>query len=102
MLRTVCFIAIFLLSSGVASSADSMAAKSANGQMLGNTCAGCHGTYGKSVGSAPSLIGIPVPLFVEAMQAFKSGERGASVMDRIARGYSDDDFQKMAEFFAEQ
>lgn len=70
-----------------------------SGATLSYTCAGCHGTNGRSVGAAPPIAGIPRPLFVRAMIEFKSGERPASVMDRIAKGYQDEDFEVMAEFF---
>jgi sulfide dehydrogenase cytochrome subunit len=36
------------------------------------------------------------------MRAFKSGERPSTIMGRIAKGYDDEDFDKMGEFFAAQ
>lgn len=91
-----------LMTTTTAFAADPNPTERPSGAMLSNTCAGCHGTNGASVGAAPPLTGIPVPLFVKAMQQFKSGERGATIMDRIARGYADEDFVAMAEYFAQQ
>ena len=71
-----------------------------SGAMLGNTCAGCHGTDGVSKGSAASIKGLPIDHFVKTMQDFKSGKRPATIMDRIAKGYSDEEFRAMAEYFA--
>lgn len=70
--------------------------------MLSQTCAACHGTNGSSVGVTPTIAGADPEYFIETMNAFKSGERKATVMDRVAKGYSDDEIKKMAEFFAKQ
>jgi len=36
------------------------------------------------------------------MQAFRRGDRAATVMDRIARGFSDDEVEAMAVWFEMQ
>lgn len=72
-------------------------------EMLSNACAGCHGTKGASAGpSMPSLAGQNKVAFVEAMKQFKSGERPSTVMGRLAKGYTDADFDLMADYFAKQ
>jgi sulfide dehydrogenase cytochrome subunit len=69
--------------------------------MLGNTCAGCHGTDGASAGPAtPNIAGLSEIYFIDTMQAFKSGDRASTVMGRIAKGYSDEEIKLMAGFFA--
>ncbi len=74
-----------------------------SGQMLGNTCAGCHGTNGASTGNAiPSIAGLSETYMIETMNAYKSDERSSSIMGRIAKGYTEEDFENMAGFFAEQ
>ncbi len=71
--------------------------------MISNACAGCHGTNGASAGpSMPSLASQSKTAIVEAMKKFKSGERPATVMGRLAKGYSDADFAAMGEFFSKQ
>lgn len=71
--------------------------------MLSNACAGCHGTHGASVGpSMPALAGQSKVAIVESMKGFKSGERPATVMGRLAKAYSDADFEAMGEFFSKQ
>ena len=70
---------------------------------LSNACAGCHGTNGASAGpSMPALAGQSKISIVESMKGFKSGERPATVMGRLAKGYSDADFEAMGEFFSKQ
>jgi len=74
-----------------------------SGELLAFQCAGCHGFNGHSVGPAtPSLAGFPKEYFVETMMAYKEGERYATIMDRVARGYTREQFEAMADFFAEQ
>ena len=71
--------------------------------MLSNACAGCHGTHGGSAGlSMPSLAGQSKEAVVDAMKKFKSGERPATVMGRLAKGYDDADFAAMGDFFSKQ
>jgi sulfide dehydrogenase cytochrome subunit len=71
--------------------------------MLGNSCAGCHGTNGVSYGpAAPTIAGFSAEYTIEAMKEYKSDERASTIMGRIARGYSDDEIKAMAEFFAKQ
>lgn len=68
--------------------------------MLVNTCAGCHGPEGSSVGPAtPTIAGMAEDSFVESMLAFKSDERPSTIMGRIARGYTDDEINQMAGYF---
>ncbi len=71
--------------------------------MLSNACAGCHGTNGGSAGpSMPSLAGQSKEAIVDAMKKFKSGTRPATVMGRLAKGYSDAEFDAMGDFFSKQ
>lgn len=73
------------------------------GSMLANTCAGCHGPNGVSAGPAsPSLAGMSPDYFTESMQNYKSDIRPATIMNRIAKGYSDEDIAAMAEYFSKQ
>lgn len=73
------------------------------GMLLGQTCAGCHGTGGISQGPAtPSLAGIDSEYFIDAMREFREGRRAATIMDRIAKGYTPEQVQAMAGYFAAQ
>ena len=71
--------------------------------MLSNNCMGCHGTDGSSVGPAsPTIAGLSVEYFIESMVAFKNGDRPSTIMDRIAKGHTDEEIEAMAKFFAEK
>ncbi|MCG7935528.1 MAG: cytochrome c4 [Candidatus Thiodiazotropha taylori] len=79
------------------------AAAAPTGQALAFTCAGCHGTDGSSVGpSSPSIAGMDPEVFIDAMQGYKFDERNSTIMNRIAKGYNDEQIKSMAWFFAKQ
>ena len=72
-------------------------------EMFAYTCAGCHGTDGSSVGpSSPHIAGINKEYFIESMQDYKLDKRNPTIMNRIAKAYSDEQIAGMADFFAKQ
>ncbi len=73
-----------------------------SGVMLADTCAGCHGTDGSSVGPAtPTIAGISEEYFKESMVGYKNAERPSTIMSRIAKGYSDEEIALMAKHFSQ-
>jgi sulfide dehydrogenase cytochrome subunit len=73
------------------------------GQALAFTCAGCHGTDGSSVGpSSPSIARMDPEVFIDAMEAYQHDERNSTIMNRIAKGYNEEQIKAMAWFFAKQ
>lgn len=84
------------------SSAPVHAAVDNHSRNLAASCAACHGTDGHSVAGTPVLAGMDKKLFVSQMKDFKSGARTGTVMNNHAKGYSDEEFEKMADFFAAQ
>lgn len=74
-----------------------------SGQAMAFTCAGCHGTDGSSVGpSMPAIAGMDPEVFVDAMKAYRDNQRNPTIMNRMAKAYSDEQFKEMAWFFASQ
>lgn len=75
----------------------------ASAEMLSNTCAGCHGTFGASGGPAiPTIGGLSKEYFVELMKAYASGDAYSTIMGRIAQGYSEDEIAAMADYYSAQ
>ena len=64
-------------------------------------CSGCHRPAGAG-GAVPAIDGRPAAEIVAAMAAYRAGERSPTVMDRIAKGFSDDEVQAIAAWLAEQ
>ncbi len=77
-------------------------AGSTTGRDLAAACAICHGTNGWSAGGLPSLAGQPKEYLVRQMRDFRDGRRPATIMHQIAKGYTEDQYQLLAAFFASQ
>ena len=90
----VFFIAIILLLFPL-----SLQANDLRPAMLANPCAGCHGTDGNSPGSIPALNKLSGKYILFSMKAFKSDQRQGTVMNRIAKGYTDQEIKLMSEYF---
>ena len=71
---------------------------------LAANCAACHGTQGKPAAGSTlaGLAGRPKEEIVQVMGQFKSGQRPATVMHQIAKGYGDDEIAAIAEYFSRQ
>ena len=69
---------------------------------LAASCANCHGTNGNSVGGMASLAGMPKDAMIRSMQDFKSGKRPATIMHQLSKGYTDQQIELIAGYFAAQ
>lgn len=67
-----------------------------------SACSGCHPARPGVASGLPRLAGRNPADIVAAMEAFRSGRRPATVMDRIARGFSDAEVEAIAAWFADQ
>lgn len=69
---------------------------------LAATCANCHGTDGKAApGQAMArLAGLPKDYIVAQMVAFREGKRPATVMHQISKGYTPEQIDTLATYFA--
>jgi len=64
-------------------------------------CTGCHPRSGGDP-ALPQLAGRNATEIVAAMNAFRSAKRPATVMDRIAKGFTDDEIAAIAAWYAAQ
>lgn len=69
---------------------------------LAATCAQCHGTDGRAVeGEALArLAGQPKDTLMMQLLAFRTGQRPATIMHQITRGYSQEQLDEVATYFA--
>jgi len=66
------------------------------------SCSGCHSTAPAVDTAVPRLIGRNSADIVAAMQAFKTGQRPSTVMERIAKGFSEDEVKAIAAWYGAQ
>lgn len=70
--------------------------------VLAGPCANCHGTDGRSPGPIASIAGRPEAALLAQLKAFKSEAppAGTTVMNRLAKGYTDEQLGALARHFA--
>ena len=88
--------------SRVAGGAVAQGADTSSGRALAAGCAACHGTNGISATRVPSLAGMPQADLAARMREFKSGQRNGTVMPQLAKGYTDEQIELLAAWFATQ
>jgi cytochrome c553 len=81
--------------------APSWAQDAVQARNLASACFTCHGTDGRSVGGIPpSLAGRDRHDLLQAMKDFKAGKRPATIMHQQAKGYTDQELEILAGYFA--
>jgi sulfide dehydrogenase cytochrome subunit len=91
------FFNLILIAAAILASQAAIAG--ASGETIAYTCNGCHGTDGVSKGAAPKLKGMPADYQAKTLKEFKSGKRMSTIMDRIAKGYSDEEIEAVSEYY---
>jgi cytochrome c553 len=65
------------------------------------SCMACHGTDGRAEGVGMSIGGRASQELYDTLLAFKSGKRAATIMHQHAKGYSDDELKRIAQYFSQ-
>ncbi len=91
--RILAGLALVSLSSWA--SADALQVRS-----MAASCAACHGTNGVALQGMDSLAGQKKEDLLKKMQDFKSGKKPATLMHQLSAGYSDEQIDQLASYFA--
>jgi cytochrome c553 len=67
-----------------------------------SSCSGCHAAGQNAQTPVPPINGRPAAEIVKQMAAFKSGERKGTIMDRISKGFSDEETRAIAAWYEQQ
>ncbi len=99
LIRVGCAAALLAAGyAGVAAAQDPAYARN-----LSAACFTCHGTDGRSVGDVPpSLAGRNRGELLDMLKGFKTGTRPATLMHQQAKGYTDQQLEAIAGYFAGQ
>ena len=68
---------------------------------LGMPCWNCHGPGGASPGEVPPLDGMSAAEIAASLRAFRAGEQEGTIMNRIAKGYTDAEIDALSAWLAE-
>lgn len=63
-------------------------------------CNACHGPDGRSEAGMPSLAGRDKNEMFKYLTEIKEGKRTATVMHQIGKGFSNDELQRITDFFS--
>jgi cytochrome subunit of sulfide dehydrogenase len=66
-----------------------------------SSCGGCHAPPGGAT-TVPPLAGRSAADIIKLMAAFRSGSQPSTVMDRIAKGFSEAETEAIAAWYASQ
>ena len=88
-----------LLSAGLGV-APALALDPPSGQQLSNGCTACHGVEGRGGSAVPALAGQPAADLVQKLTDFRANKGDATIMNRIARGFTDDEIKALADYFS--
>lgn len=91
-----------LLAASVLAAGAALAAEDRQAQVWAASCAACHGTNGKSNSAIPSIAGQDKQALLAKLKAYKSDQLNATVMHQHAKGYSDAELERLADFFSRQ
>jgi sulfide dehydrogenase cytochrome subunit len=72
------------------------------GRNLAATCANCHGTNGHARGEMQPLAGVSAERLTVLLGGYKSGAQTGTIMQQIAKGYTDEQIRLIAAYFAAQ
>jgi len=97
-----CLALALLAGAALATPARAQSGDANAGRNLAAACANCHGTNGRALGGMPALAGMPSDRLARTMSEFRSRARPATVMHQIARGYTDEQIRRIAEYFSAQ
>ena len=71
-----------------------------SGATLGRNCLICHAKDYHDVNPIPRLSGFSAADIAAALRDYRAGRRQATIMDRIASGYSDAEIDRIAAFLS--
>lgn len=70
-------------------------------RLMAASCAACHGHEGRSTGVGLPLAGQTAEVLSSKLLGFKSGQIPGTVMQQHAKGYSDDELKRLAQYFSQ-
>ncbi len=88
----ICIVAFFLTSTSNVTAGDL-----AYGEYLAGECVACHRANSET--AIPPINALPAPYFIEALKAYRDGERNHDLMQTVARSLGAAEMEALAAYF---
>lgn len=69
-------------------------------QLWAVSCMACHGPLGRAAGAGLTIGGRPTEELYKLLLDYKNGRKTGTVMHQHAKGYNDDELQRISAFFS--
>lgn len=70
-------------------------------KVIAATCFGCHGPEGKTTNKKGySIVGKPAAVIEKTLLQYKEDKLKGTIMNRLAKGYTDEEIKKIAEYLS--
>lgn len=69
-------------------------------QLWAVSCMACHGPMGRAAGAGLTIGGRPTEELYKLLLDYKNGRKTGTVMHQHAKGYNDDELQRISAYFA--
>jgi cytochrome c553 len=101
VVRLVVAVASLASTTSIAESGAGQQAEACSEPAIAAACTGCHVPTESDVPTAvPKIANVDPTEFRETMRDFASGDRRGTVMPRIARAYSGEEIEELAQYYA--
>jgi sulfide dehydrogenase cytochrome subunit len=94
-IKTTVFVSVALITLSTWVASEPLPVRS-----MAAACAGCHGTGGIAQQGMASLASRPKDVLLTKLLDFKSGAAPATIMHQLAKGYSDEQLEQLADYFS--
>jgi len=94
---------LLIVAAGIVLAIPQAMAQQVDGRVLALSCLNCHGPGGKSPGDIPSISGKSEDFLKNVLIDFRDGKRtgaSATVMTRLAKGYTDAEIDAVSKYIA--
>lgn len=88
-------LALITLSTQASASTDALQVRS-----MAASCSACHGTSGIAPQGMETLAGSPKDDLLKKLLDFKTGKKPATLMHQLSKGFSDEQLEQLAGYFA--
>jgi sulfide dehydrogenase cytochrome subunit len=95
-------VLIMLIGSGQAAAQAGDSGLELRGRVLASSCSGCHRAGPARPEGIPDLAGLGTDEIAQKLRAYRSGEAAATLMNRLARGYSEEEIDLLARTLGEE